>query len=624
MKQLLLIISLIFICLNNISFCQVYPTNEIIDVKGYCLTSPKNVGQKITIENCMHSQTPNIDPHQRLQQLWTFSLGKKNYPTLESLSGLCAQISNNTLIAIQCTTTNNSYSFLSVRYIDDAFIIKSIKSQSCLQSSFKIGESPFFTNNCDGDENQKFFIDLTIHPFSPVYDQNKIPLTMFYKNYFLDSNEINSQSGVYRGWERELPGLTVKFNTDCTLTISEGDSIVWKNVENSPSGCSPSAVLKMQMDGNLCTYIHENNPNANWCSMTHGLKGRYFNILPYGSYGKKWGLIIQSEQGKMVWGKWGESLYPDANYNLIPGSFIDEIFDSNNRITGSLEFITNGRDYLTLDYKTGLSYYIGNPTINSRKLVWSSQTSANTMFQKYGFPLTLKIKNDSVVVTTQYFLEGQSNWVDVPIWTNRAPIEGSRFVHLPILNQNDMDNWGWVIQNKGLKIIYGHLNSQPTLSSGSNNFLNGGLKSTLNSSKLLYSDVLNFGLRSDGVLEIKNLITGELLYPFSYSSVLIPTSYKGKVQCPTKQYLGYWDSDNNFCVKIVGCQLYRDTCKKTDSTQCAKQGICTQKENDKCFTYFKFLPNSLSSGPTTLVIQYGLPEIMFIGYDNILVSNYLF
>ncbi|KAM9981640.1 hypothetical protein ACTFIY_003944 [Dictyostelium cf. discoideum] len=146
----------------------------------------------------------------------------------------------------------------------------------------------------------------------------------------------------------------------------------------------------------------------------------------------------------------------------------------------------------------------------------------------------------------------------------------------------------------------------------------------LNPSKPIYSDVLNFVLRSDGVIEFKNLITYELLYSFSFSSVLIPTSHNSSFKCPTKQYLGYWDSDYNFGVKIVGCQLYRDTCNKTDSISCSKQGIFTQNENDKCFTYFKFLPNSLPFGQTTLVIQYGLPEIMFIGYDNILVSNYLF
>ncbi|KAM9981641.1 hypothetical protein ACTFIY_003945 [Dictyostelium cf. discoideum] len=310
MKQLLLIISLIFICLNNISFCLNYPTGEIQDISGNCLSSPKNQS--------------NAQQH-----------------------------------------INQIYSFLFVTL--SAFIIKSVISQSCLQSSSKI---------------------------APVYDQNKIPLTVpsylseSRNKYFLDSNEGYSQSGVYR--------------------------VLWKNVEKSPLGCSPSAVLKKQKDGNLCTYVHENNPNANWCSMTQGLNGRYFNILPPGSYGKRWGLVIQSEQGKMVWGKWGESIYPDAGYNLIPGSFIDE--KSNNRITGN---------YLTLDYNTGLSYYIGNPTINSRKLVWSSQTS---------------IKNDSAVVTTQYFLEGQSNWIDVPIWTTRGPIKGGRFLNLPILNQNDTDN----------------------------------------------------------------------------------------------------------------------------------------------------------------------------------------
>ncbi|KAN0003999.1 hypothetical protein ACTFIZ_010150 [Dictyostelium cf. discoideum] len=621
--KLFLIISLIFICLKNISFCnliKVYPTGEIKDIRGFCLTSPQYVGQKITMENCLNSQSTNYT-----QQQWKFSLGDTNYPTLQSLNGLCAQISNNTLITFGCTEKYRSNSFLSVRYIDGAFIIKSVISQSCLQSSYKIGESPFFTYNCDGDENQKFFIDLTSKPFLPVYNQNKIPLTMSKKNYFLDSNEVNSQSGVYRGWERQLPSILVKFNDDCILTIAIGILVVWKNVDRPPSGCSPSAVLKMQKDGNLCTYVHENNPNANWCSMTQGLNGRYFNILPYGSYGKKWGLVIQSEKGSMVWGRWGESIYPDAGYNLIPGSFIDEKLDSNNKISGNLDFITNGREYLKLDYNTGLSYYIGNPTINSRKLVWSSQNSVNQLFQKYGFPLTLNIKNDSAVVTTKYFLENISKWVDVPLWsTIPKTIKGCRFVHLPILNQNDKENWGWVIQNKGLKILYGHFNSQPTMISGPNNFLIGNQNNALKPGKQVNSDVLKFVLRSDGVLEFKNIITGELLYPFSYSSVLIPTSGNGKIQCPTKQYLGYWDSENNFAVKIVGCEMYRDTCSKTDSSQCSKQGLCTQNENDKCFTYFKFLPNSYQFGQTTLVIQYGLPEIMFIGNDNLLVSNYLY
>ncbi|KAN0000405.1 hypothetical protein ACTFIZ_000845 [Dictyostelium cf. discoideum] len=631
MRQFFLIIYLLFIFLINISFSQVYPSGEIKDIKGYCLTSPNNVGEKITIENCFDSQSNN-----KSKQQWIFSLGNKNIPTLQSLNGLCAQISNNNLITIQCTTNYKSSSFFSVRYVDGSFIIKSVISQSCLKSPFIIGESPFFTYNCDADENQMFFIDLTSKSFLPVYNQNKIPLTMSSNiNYFLDSKEENAQSGVYKGWERQLPGLIVRFNIDCTLSISDYNSILWRNVDQPPSDCKPSAVLKLHIDGNLCIYNHENNPVSSWCSESGGfLGGRYFNILPYGSYGKKWGLVIQSERGEMVWAKWGESIYPDANYNLIPGSFIDEKYDAiqRNRIPGYLKFITNGRDYLLLNDVTGLSYYIGSPYVKGNyKIAWTSPLQTTSVDTK-GSSLYLQIKNDSAVVGTKVLIEiktpdHQINRIlhEVTLWKTQTPLEGCRFLHLPILNQNDMENWGWVIQNKGLKILYGVFNSQPTKITSSNNFLIGSPTNPLNPSKQLYSDILKFELRSDGVLEFRNLITGELLFPFSYSSVLKPTSGNGTIQCPNKKYLGYWDNQNNLNIKVVGCEMYRDTCYKTDSISCSSnKELCNENDNNKCFTYFTFLPNSLQFGKTTLVIQYGFPEIMFISHNNILVSNYLY
>ncbi|KAM9976833.1 hypothetical protein ACTFIR_010679 [Dictyostelium discoideum] len=608
MKQLFLFIYLIFIYLINTSFCQVYPSGEIKDIKGNCLTSPNNVGEKIIIENCFDSQSTN-----KSQQQSIFSLGNKNIPTLQSFNGLCAEISYNNLITIQCTTIYKSSSFLSVRYIEGSFIIKSVMSQSCLQSPFKIGGSPFFTYNCDADQNQMFFIDLTSKSFLPVYNQKKIPLTMSSNiNYFLDS------------WERKLPGLVVKFNIDCTPTISDDNSVLWKNVDQLPSVCKPSAVLKLHKDGNLCIYNHENNPVSSWCSDSGGaLGGRYFNILPYGSYGKKWGLVIQSENGVMVWAKWGESIYPDANYNLIPGSFIDEKYytGQRDRIPGFLDFITNGRDYLLVNDYTGLSYYIGNPYAREKyRVAWRSSLRPPSV-DISGSSLNLRIYNDSAVVGTKVLtkkkrLDGiEYFWYDFTLWETQTPLKGCRFLHLPILNQKDMDNWGWVIQNKGLKIIYAIQKL----------FVGSPINPLLYPIQKLFSDILKFELRSDGVLELRNLITGELLFPYSFSSVLKPTSGNGTIQCPNRKYLGYWDIQNNFNIKVVGCEKYRDTCKKTDSFQCSKnQELCNEDDNNKCFTYFTFLPNFLQFGRTTLVIQYGLPEIMFISHNNILVSNYLY
>ncbi|KAM9959978.1 hypothetical protein ACTFIW_007210 [Dictyostelium discoideum] len=624
MKQLFLFVYLIFIYLINTSFCQVYPSGEIKDIKGNCLTSPNNVGEKITIESCFNSQSTN-----KSQQQWIFSLGNKNVPTLKSLNGLCAEISNNNLITIQCTTIYKSSSFLSVRYIEGSFIIKSVMSQSCLQSPFKIGESPFFTYNCDADQNQMFFIDLTSKSFLPVYNQKKIPLTMSSNtNYFLDSMEINAQSGVYKGWEKKLPGLVVRFNTDCTLTISDDNSVLWKNVDKPQSVCKPSAVLKLHENGDLCIYNHENNPVSSWCSNSNSLGGRYFNILPYGSYGKRWGLVIQSENGVMVWAKWGESIYPDANYNLIPGSYIDE----KNEINYST-YITNGRDYLNFDRILGLKYFIGNPNVQGKpNIAWSSAILEPSYGERIVL-LRLYMNNNNVTIKGKKLLlvknEDLTDWkyieLDITFWKTEIPLKGCQFIHLPILNQNDIDNWGWVIKNKALKIIYGHFNYQPTKISSSNNFLVGSPIIPLNPTKQLFSDILKFELRLDGVLEFRNLITNELLFPYSYSSVLIPTSGNGTIQCPNRKYLGYWDNDNNLSIKVVGCENYRDSCDKTDSIQCSSNPqLCNENDNNKCFTYFTFFPNSYQLGQASLVIQYGLPEIMFISSNNILVSNYLF
>ncbi|EAL65047.1 hypothetical protein DDB_G0284789 [Dictyostelium discoideum AX4] len=577
MKQLFLFIYLIFVYLINTSFCQVYPSGEIKDIQGNCLTSPNNVGEIITIENCFDSQSTN-----KSQQQWIFSLGNKNVPTLQSLNGLCAEISNNNLITIQCTTIYKSSSFLSVRYIEGSFIIKSVMSQSCLQSPFKIGESPFFTYNCDADENQKFFIDLTSKSF-------------------------------------------LKFNTDCTLTISDDNSVLWKNVDEPPSVCKPSAVLKLHNDGKLCIYNHENNPVSSWCSDSKSLGGRYYHMVLMEKV--RWGLVIQSENGAMVWAKWGESIYPDANYNLIPGSYFDENYGINTN-----KYITNGRDFLYFNIKYGLQYFIGNPNMQGiPNRAWSSIPEPS--YGERPVTLTLYINNDNVTIQGKKIIEIKTRdltgWkhilIDVTLWNTQIPLKGCKFIHLPILNQNDYDNWGWVIKNKGLKIIYGNFNYQPTKISSSNNFLIGSPTNPLNPTKQLYSDILKFELRPDGVLEFRNLITGELLFPYSYSSVLIPTSGNGTNQCPNRKYLGYWDNDNNLSIKVVGCEKYRDTCNKTDSIQCrSNPQLCNENDNNKCFTYFTFFPNCYQFGQASLVIQYGLPEIMFISYDNILVSNYLY
>ncbi|KAM9976834.1 hypothetical protein ACTFIR_010680 [Dictyostelium discoideum] len=567
MKQLFLFIYLIFIYLINTSFCQVYPSGEIKDIKGNCLTSPNKVGEKITFESCFNSQSTN-----KSQQQWIFSLGNKNVPTLQSLNGLCAEISNNNLITIQCTTIYKSSSFLSVRYIEGSFIIKSVMSQSCLQSPFKIGGSPFFTYNCDADQNQMFFIDLTSKSFFKLGEK--------------------------------LPGLVVRFNTDCTLTISDDNSVLWKNVDKPPSVCKPSAVLKIHKDGDLCIYNHENNPVSSWCSNSNSLDGRYFNILPYGSYGK------------------------NANYNLIPGSYIDE----KNEINYST-YITNGRDYLNFDRILGLKYFIGNPNVQGKpNIAWSSAIPERSYGERIVL-LRLYMNNNNLTIKGKKLLhvknEDLTNWkyieLDITFWKTEIPLKGCQFIHLPILNQNDIDNWGWVIKNKALKIIYGHFNYQPTKISSSNNFLVGSPTNPLNPTKQLFSDILKFELLSDGVLEFRNLITHELLFPYSYSSVLISTSGNGTIQCPNRKYLGYWDNDNNLSIKVVGCENYRDSCNKTDSIQCSSNPqLCNENDNNKCFTYFTFLPNSYQLGQASLVIQYGLPEIMFISSNNILVSNYLF
>ncbi|EGC33316.1 hypothetical protein DICPUDRAFT_80916 [Dictyostelium purpureum] len=263
----------------------------------------------------------------------------------------------------------------------------------------------------------------------PVYDKDSIPLTP-------NGHIVASNSNL----------LTVNYNIKVDDTVlsftNRGFKLYYKNEEVwSPYNFSPSSSLVafLKTDGNLCVKLSANDQLSTWCTLSNGFGGQYLNILPGGSYGRKWGIVIQNTQGLMVWGRFGPAISTIGIMPLIPGNYIDRmgLYTS---LNSTKNFITNGRDYLMAshgDFAMGL-YIDTNPHLYPNNKTWyfSKPTPTSTY--------NVIIQSDTNVCIND--INTNTN-----IWCNMEHGQSQRYIVMPLPND---EQGGWVTLNDNMELVY--------------------------------------------------------------------------------------------------------------------------------------------------------------------------
>ncbi|EGG15566.1 hypothetical protein DFA_10408 [Cavenderia fasciculata] len=141
----------------------------------------------------------------------------------------------------------------------------------------------------------------------------------------MDANEIFGPSTIYSSNINGHDGISLTASgtsVSVGLKIFSGSlkllvdySKVW---ESTPKldGVNGPFKATIQSDGNFCIY-QIGQTTGTYCTYTHGLGGTMISLLQAGAYGRKWGVVITNPAGKMVWGRFGESL--SNSISLIPG-----------------------------------------------------------------------------------------------------------------------------------------------------------------------------------------------------------------------------------------------------------------------------------------------------------------
>ncbi|EGG23495.1 hypothetical protein DFA_05628 [Cavenderia fasciculata] len=240
-------------------------------------------------------------------------------------------------------------------------------------------------------------------------------------------------ANVYSDGAILSPGFTLSVNDYSLVLDYTGQFILYsptRTVLWSMSGPTPVLTTmpygKFTYDGNLCSY---KGSTAEFCTETNTLGGVYLNMVPPGSYDRPWGIVIQNSSGRMVWGRFGTSTTVSGFYSLIPGSFLDALTTTNNKL-GPGEFITNGRDYLTLTSTGQTQFWVRNPYHNGQ-LKWE-------MSNPNGIegPFTTTIQSNGNICTQNK--NGQRVWCAA-----EKSIDYSRYLYVPPNDGNDV-NWGFI------------------------------------------------------------------------------------------------------------------------------------------------------------------------------------
>ncbi|KAN0043064.1 hypothetical protein ACTA71_010699 [Dictyostelium dimigraforme] len=331
------------------------------------------------------------------------------------------------------TAQNNGASFLNCEPNNPGQIFNfNIGSDSLPTFKAINGQSVFVNSTCGTDPNQLFTFQSTSSSTDKVtFNVNEIPMVT---GRFLDSLGINAPRSLYKGFIFKIGGYNLRLDADCVLRVRSPGYILWASSE-APSYCAPSALLILQTDGNLCIYPHETNPNPVWCSgpvvVMVDISHLFHRFLM-----EEFGIVITEAKYQMVWGRFGQTLFLDAVYALIPGSYLDKLNPNKNTLYSN-QFITNGRDYLVLGQdgilRLNQKNFLPNPSLK-----WNTNKPTSSQVGPYSF----KIQEDSNVCVKSSVATQDA------IFCTGIQSNNARYVHIPILENNrefyPVPFWGWV------------------------------------------------------------------------------------------------------------------------------------------------------------------------------------
>ncbi|EGG17201.1 hypothetical protein DFA_08188 [Cavenderia fasciculata] len=357
-------------------------------------------------------------------QKWRYTI---NGQFINVASNLCLDFNGQNVVSVTCSRSNPNqfWNIITSPSYPDIFQIVSRSTGKCAQV-YNDGKLHGYMQPCGAFDDLNFRYQMyrkyQSTYLSPVFNRNTIPLT---------------QGAFIIGDGRALsPGFTLTINdyslvltfTGQFVFVSPAGTTLWTSDGVTPQYSSvPYGVFGN--DGNLCSY----RPGyPSYCTYSQGLGGMYLNILPPGSYNRPWGIVIQNAAGKMVWGRFGTSTSMPGFYSLIPGNFLDSQSTTNNQIEPG-QFITNGRDYLTITTTGDIQFWVQNPNYPGQ-LKWTKLNNNGT--GRVEGPYILTIQSDGNFCSKNK--RGDLIWCGA-----EKSIDYSRYLYVPPNDGWDV-NWGFI------------------------------------------------------------------------------------------------------------------------------------------------------------------------------------
>ncbi|EGG17672.1 hypothetical protein DFA_08668 [Cavenderia fasciculata] len=378
------------------------------------------------------------------------------------------------------------------------------------------------------------------------------------------------------------------------LVVTFGGESVYSVGQTSTSDPMFGSFLYLRDDGNLCLGVTHRFANdqsyttEHWCANTQRLGGTSFGLLPTGSYGRAWGIVIVNDAGKMVWGRFGPAIVSNSPYMLIPGSYLDNQNTALNSLKAN-EFITNGQHYLFMTAQGRIALFTDNPrTAPTGSYVWAGD--APDIQQS---PYMFYYGDDGNGCTTMASDSTKSYWCLI---TSQS---GTRYLRMPLL---DAGTWGFVLQRPDLSLQWGQFNRQ----TGGINHVNEP-NEWINP---LTSSTMNFRFYANGSMDATELLTQTtfVVIPESPTFLYLSCNNGRPYEYPvTMKYKGEWANGNFVFRKSSLCS----TC------------ICSECVTIPVTQYFGYVPNWWGTQGLSkqLVAAPGFPELWILNEKGQMAFN---
>ncbi|EFA79020.1 hypothetical protein PPL_08488 [Heterostelium album PN500] len=397
-----------------------------------CLTAPTTSGSSVTLSTCDQSN---------LQQFWYLKYDSFGPHLYNPQTMMYLNSQTTTLIGTTSIPQNNFNIFIN-QMTNGRYTIQEYISSLCLQLNTVSNIVEFKTCN-PLNQNQ-----IWKYPSSVLVESSKsIPL---FPGACLDSLGLKCPT--------TLPEVHHSQSTLKEMDIyhlNPGGSEVYSLGVTSSTG--PYSIT-IQSDGNVVLKGNTGTYAAIGC---WNLGGQYLNLLDNNLYGLQYGMIVQNNQNKMIWSKLGYST--SFRIALIPGSFIDDI-DTTNNYVGVNQFITNGREYLTVRKTAsgdsfGAYLYPQNPNYLGQTALW-----------KYEYPEVFKEdlriyvhymgdKTTSLCLVNTF----QKSMICGTFFTKNTPsFESSRYLQLPAPGSDKSTDWAIVLRSATGSLTFGYFGNSKT------------------------------------------------------------------------------------------------------------------------------------------------------------------